>query len=107
MFVGCGEGVASVVVAFAVPLPVNVVGRLPPSSTIRDCEVVVDPVWLVPLLIGIGVPLNPRIVVVPIVRVRVAVPCVIREMISEVEMAVGIERVIVEEYEMNGPSVST
>jgi len=107
VFEGSGDGSTEVTVAFAVPLPVMVVGRLPPANTILEGELVVEAVWFVPLFTGTGVPLNPRIVVVPIVLVLVVLSSVIYERISRVEIAVGIERVIVDEYETYGPFVST
>ena len=84
-------------VEFAIPVPfIEVVVRVEPSSTSRDRDVVVEPLcvplWVpeAELLLEIkGVPLRPNIVVVPMVRVRVAVSPVMSDMISEVVIAVG------------------
>lgn len=82
-------------VALDVPFEERVV-RIDPSRTSRDCDVEV--LVCVPelLLATIGVPLRPKIVVVPIVRVRVTDSPVMKERISEVVIAVGVDLVMVD-----------
>lgn len=101
MFVACGrELVLEVMVTFIVPFPDRVVVRADPSRTIWEGVVIVPVVVPEELPAMMGVPLIPRIVVVPMVRVTVVPSPVETETMIEVDMAVGVERVIVEEYEI-------
>lgn len=100
MFVGCIVEVVDVAVAFDVPFEEMVV-RVDPSRMILDCDVDEEEPVCVPelLLLAIrGVPLSPKIVVVPMVRVRVADSPVMKERIGEVVSAEGlsVDLVIVE-----------
>jgi hypothetical protein len=87
-------------VTFMVPLPDRVVDRADPSSTICEGVVIVPVIVPDELPAMMGVPLIPRMVVVPMVRVIVVPSPVEMEIMIEVDMAVGVDRVMVEEYEI-------
>lgn len=93
---GCIVVVVEEAVEFAVPFG-EIVVRVDPSRMSLDCEVEVDELVCVPelLLATMGVPLSPKIVVVPTVRVLVTDSPVIKERISDVVIAVAVDLVIV------------